>query len=548
MDKYKKYEITDILKTMEEICFPKNKEFKLLPQQEFLPEYLYDNINNLDSLGLLIYHEIGSGKTCTAINIAEKFKDKMNIIVVLPASLIGNFRDELRSKCVNNTYISNKDRNKLLNPYNEEYIKIINKSDILIDKIYTIYSYHKFVKKINKGLINITNTLLIIDEIQNMISLKGKFYKSLKLLLNNALQDTKVILLSATPIFDIPNEIALTLNLLKPKITFPIGELFDNKFMKRTKNFYIPKNIDLFKEMCTGLISYYRGDLPISYPENRTEIIKCDMSNHQLNIYKQVREKEKNKYKKTINFPNNFLIGSRMVSNITYPNSLMGDLGYNSINDALSNMAEYSCKFVKLYEKIKESNGPIFIYSNFLNTGGLKPLIDYLEYNKYKNFKKYEEGNNRFAIYSGNESLEERENIKKIFNQYDNYDGSKIKILLGSPSTKEGISLLRVNQVHILEPHWNLSRIKQIIGRAIRFCSHKDLPENKRYVNVYIYLAISQDLKQSVDEYIWSIAKEKYRLINEFNTAMKTVAIDYNLFDKINNLPNNLQNEKYKLV
>jgi hypothetical protein len=211
-------------------------------------------------------------------------------------------------------------------------------------------------------------------------------------------------------------------------------------------------------------------------------------------------------------------------------------------------MAEYSCKFVKLYEKIKESKGPIFIYSNFLNTGGLKPLIDYLEYNKYKNFKKYKEGNNRFAIYSGNESLEDRENIKKIFNQYDNYDGSKIKILLGSPSTTEGISLLRVNQGHILEPHWNLSRIKQIIGRAIRFCSHKDLPENERYVNVYIYLAISQDLKQSVDEYIWSIAKEKYRLINEFNTAMKNVAIDYDLFDKINNLPNNLQNKKYKLL
>ena len=211
-----------------------------------------------------------------------------------------------------------------------------------------------------------------------MISLKGKFYKSLNLLLNNALQDTKVILLSATPIFDTPSEIALTLNLLKPKILFPIGELFDNKFMKKTKNFFISKIIDLFKEMCTGLISYYRGDLPISYPENRTEIIKCNMSHHQLNIYKQVREKEKNKYKKTINFPNNFLIGSRMVSNITYPNSLMGDLGYNSINDALSNMNEYSCKFVKLYDKIKESNGPIFIYSNFLNTGVLKPLIDFL--------------------------------------------------------------------------------------------------------------------------------------------------------------------------
>ena len=48
-------------------------------------------------MDLLIYHRIGSGKTCSAIQIGEKFKKNKRIIVVVPASLRGNFRNELRS-------------------------------------------------------------------------------------------------------------------------------------------------------------------------------------------------------------------------------------------------------------------------------------------------------------------------------------------------------------------------------------------------------------------------------------------------------------------
>jgi superfamily II DNA or RNA helicase len=99
--KYDKYKITSVPTTMEEICYPKDKKFELLPQQKFLAEYLHDNIENLPSKGLLVYHGIGSGKTCTAIRIAEKFKNNMKIVIVVPASLIGNFKDELRSACGN---------------------------------------------------------------------------------------------------------------------------------------------------------------------------------------------------------------------------------------------------------------------------------------------------------------------------------------------------------------------------------------------------------------------------------------------------------------
>jgi len=535
MNKYKKYEITNIQQTMEDICYPKENNFKLLPQQAFLSEYLYDN-KNIN--GLLIYHEIGSGKTCTAINIAEKFKNEMKIMIVLPASLISNFRNELRSFCPGE-YIYITQKEKMIQSDNKEYNNIIKKSDERIDKYYTIYSYHIFIKEINKGLINLENTLLIIDEIQNMVSISGSFYKSLLEIINIPVLLTKIILLSATPMFDTPMEIALTLNLLKPKITFPIGDNFEGTFLTKFGNYYEARNVDLFKEMSKNLISYYSGDLPISYPKMIFKTITCEMSNYQFSIYTIARKKEnkiKKNFKASMNFPKTFLLGSRIVSNIAFPNGLSGNDGYISLNNGLSNIKEYSIKFYKIYQKILESHGPIFVYSTFLNSGGLKSFIYYLEYEGYKNFEKHGIGEKRFAIYSGDESLEKRDKIKLFYNQKENKSGNIIKILLGSPSTKEGISLFRVNQVHVLEPHWNLSRIKQIIGRAIRFCSHKDLPENERYVNVYLYLATHTSLKQSIDEYIWSLAKKKYKLIKIFENALKEVAIDCELFKKRNNI------------
>ena len=68
-----------------------------------------------------------------------------------------------------------------------------------------------------------------------------------------------------------------------------------------------------------------------------------------------------------------------------------------------------------------------------------------------------------------------KEEIKYMYNKKENTNGDIIKIMLGSPSIKEGVSLLRTEQVHIMEPYWNISRMLQIIGRAIRFCSHKDV-------------------------------------------------------------------------
>jgi hypothetical protein len=106
--KFQKYKISKKKQSFDQICNPKSYELQL-PQQfgaEFInPKTPYK--------GVLVYHRIGAGKTCTAVRIGEAFKKSRKIIVVLPASLKGNFRTELRSPCAGSEYITDSERKQL---------------------------------------------------------------------------------------------------------------------------------------------------------------------------------------------------------------------------------------------------------------------------------------------------------------------------------------------------------------------------------------------------------------------------------------------------
>lgn len=546
--KYKKYKIRPTKETIDDFCAP--KQFKLQPQQAFLADYF----SSKDAPpGMLVYHQIGAGKTCATISVAEKLKNKLKIIVVVPAALIGNFMDELRSPCPGYDYITQTEQKNLLKlKINDpEYTQIIKKTEERIKKFYTIYSYHKFVELAQNNKIKLKDTLLIIDEVQNMVSLTGTFYKTLKKLIDNSDNSLKILILSATPMFDRPNEIGLTLNLLKPKVEFPIGVDFNQEFLSGNGLNYKTINMKKFIKLSKGLVSYYRGAPPYTYPEQIFKVVKCQMSDFQFKSYLSALSSEgdyiKGAFKNVdiLNLPPNFFLGTRMVSNISFPNKSIGELGFASFkNDHLmmQNINKYAIKFVKILKKIKKSTGPTFIYSNFKDFGGLRSFIKFIEYHGFKNYKTHGEGLNRYSVWSGDEPHRMKEEIKQIYNQKENKDGSRIKIMLGSPSVKEGVSFKRVRQVHILEPYWNMSRILQIIGRAIRFCSHSDIPKNDRNVEVYLYLA-TRNGEETIDQYIWSLAKEKDKIIQSFETVLKEVAIDCELFYN----RNVYKTDKYKL-
>jgi superfamily II DNA or RNA helicase len=546
---YSNFKVKNNKKTINDICNP--KEFKLQLPQEFLSEFINPQT---PYKGVLIYHRIGAGKTCTAVRIAEKWKNYKRIIVVLPASLKGNFRSELRSQCAENNYLKDSERKQLtkLHPSDNEYKEIIKRSDERIDKYYEIFSYNKFVELVKNNELNLKNALLIIDEIQNMVSEGGSFYEILYNAIKKAPKDLRIVLLSATPMFDKPNEIALTMNLLRLPTEIPVGKEFDKKFLeinlKKTGYSYSVKNIDIFKERVKGFISFFRGAPPFVFPEMKIKYVKCEMGNFQYSSYKQVLGKEQTletgtnikRMIKSLNvsdLPNNFYIGTRMISNIVFPNKKINDEGFDSLTNKniIKNLEIYSCKFYEIMKKINGSTGKIFVYSSFKEYGGIKSFTRILDAFGYKDYSKFGEGKKRYSVWSGEESVAMKDEIRAVYNMKSNLKGNHLKIICGSPSIKEGVSLTAVRQVHILEPYWNKSRLEQVIGRASRFCSHKDLEEEKRNVKVYIYVAISpNENEKTIDEFIHNLSNEKEKIIKIFEKAIKEVAIDCNLNKKAN--------------
>jgi superfamily II DNA or RNA helicase len=129
-----------------------------------------------------------------------------------------------------------------------------------------------------------------------------------------------------------------------------------------------------------------------------------------------------------------------------------------------------------------------------------------------------------------------------------NMYGEVINLLMISSSGAEGIDLKNVRYVHITEPYWHPVRIDQVIGRAKRICSHKDLPEEQQNVTVFMYLLsynkkllkeketlytqlinVDTDDDGSVittDEKLLRIMKRKKKLMQHFLTAMKEASID----------------------
>lgn len=558
-NKFKSSTVPKQNKSFNKICYP--KKYELQPPQKFLPKY----INPKSPYNILVYGLIGSGKSCTAVRILQGFRNQLKIMVVVPASLIGNFRGELRSLCAENNYLTDNERKllKQYHPMSDEYKEIIRKSDERIDKYYTIYSYNKFVQLAEDKKLKLDNTILVIDEIQNMVSDDGKYYKILSDTINKS-SSVRVVLLTGTPMFDKPSEIALTMNLLKLPRKLPIGNDFDRIFIEEIKRRdgtieRHAKNLDLFKEMIRGYVSYYKGADPKSFPTLTLKYVKCEMSDFQYRAYATVmgieeRSVQFKNYKKKIRMlndgnvgelPNNFLIGARVISNIAFPNNDTDESGLTSLSEykITHHLDEYSTKFSKIIKKIERCHGKVFVYSTFRSYGGLESFINILDKLGYKNYEMYGAGKKRYGIFSGDENLVDKERIKNIYNRDDNIYGDKLKIMLLSPAAREGLSLFNVRQVHILEPYWNFSRIEQILGRAVRYCSHKALPEDQRDVKAYIYLAVHQNEGETVDQYIAKLASNKSKLISEFENALKECAVDCQLFKNINHL-GNLQCDK----
>ena len=276
----------------------------------------------------------------------------------------------------------------------------------------------------------------------------------------------------------------------------------------------------------------------MSFPKVYNYTVKCRMREFQYKSYLAV-SKHTGSFKTTdlLDLSNSFLVGTRYMSNIAFPNKKLELEGFNSLKDKhikKSKIKEYSIKYYEILKRIKKADGPVFVYSNFKNHYGILSFIKCLEAYNYKDFLSNGPGTKRFAIISSDITVDKRTKIVDTFNNYNNKDSGLIKIIIGSPAIKEGISLLRVSQVHILEPYWNESLIEQAVGRAVRYCSHKDLPAKRQKVDVFRYYIVHKNIKETVDQHIKYLANKKNKIINDFTHILKEAAVDCVLNKNVN--------------
>ncbi len=136
--------------------------------------------------------------------------------------------------------------------------------------------------------------------------------------------------------------------------------------------------------------------------------------------------------------------------------------------------------------------------------------------------------------------------LNEVFSSIENRDGRYIKFVLGSKVMGEGISLQNVAEIHILDVYFNLGKVDQVVGRAIRHCSHYNITTDEyRYPDVKVYkYAVTVDNGLSSEEELYKKAELKYMLIKKVERALKTVAIDCPLNISGNIFPEDV--EKYK--
>ena len=277
-------------------------EFELAPHQAFVRNFMsFQTPYN----SLFLYHGLGSGKTCSAIGVTEEMRQyakqmglTKSIIIVASPNVQDNFRlqlfDERKLKLVDGLWtikgcIGN-DLLKEINPTNMKGLtkeKVISQVKTLINLSYSFMGYTQFSNEINRiaGDKNtpisvknrniqdeFSNRLIVIDEVHNIrISddNKNKDIATNLMFLVSAAENVRLLLLSATPMFNNYKEIIWILNLMNMNDRRGVvksKEIFDKDgtFKKDENGKEIGK--ELFIRKVTGYISYVRGENPYTFP------------------------------------------------------------------------------------------------------------------------------------------------------------------------------------------------------------------------------------------------------------------------------------------
>jgi hypothetical protein len=530
----------------------------LLKHQEliarFLASYtLYDE--------LLIMHQAGTGKTCSAVATVEQNIRQGNFkraIIVTRAATIYNMYNEIVYVCnPESRYVPQEEEDLTLHPDERKKLQITRMKNN-VRKFYSIYTHDQFYKKIanlseNQIKETFNKYIFVIDEVHN-ISESKTMYDAYHRFLHTC-ENRKVMLLTGTPMRNDAAEIANVMNLILPlDIQIPREKEFEKRFIDSDNKRYLTEigKRDL-ERYFIGRTSYLQNVLLVKkewigekvYPINHLILLKSQMSSFQKEHYIKVYKNDTGFYRKT-----------NQASLFVFPDGSIGNDGFNkyvnsqfkfvqTITNSFSGKTReqklqmikvWSCKYETIIRKIIENPSQnVFVFNESIAEGGsilFGLLLRQFGFSQVTGEEKNIISGNRYAVLSDTGLQTNVSKILEVFNNPNNKHGKYIRILIGGRKISEGLTFKNIQQIHVCHPHWNFSVIDQALARGLRAFSHDALGEDvvvKIYLHVAMYNLNPDDWQSNIDLVIYKEAEDKDILIKQIEHLIKLNSFDCTL-------------------
>ena len=425
-------------------------------------------------------------------------------------------------------------------------------SDRIIDEFYEFTAYASFgirllekltgtEKDIDTAWIheNFDNRLLIIDEAHNIRSQDTQIALGLEQLVKVA-DGLVVVLLTATPMFDSYEEILFYMNLFlwnDRKQPFKT-KLNASDFFTADAELKVESE-GKFRQWCQDYVSYAKGENPFTFPfrlpppviaspttmitgfngktiadQDRIKyltLVASQATGFQQEVLRSSKHEDDESKRQAMIAPtlSVFPKNKKFKEVFTQTKNQYSYTDTPFLTPAL--LPEYASKFVTVLKSIEESSGVCLVYSNYVERGAL-PFAMALEEHGYTP----QSGNTllikssyigppkgKYILLSSTASDAEISAMLSVVKNRSNVSGKNIKVVVTSPLAAEGIDFRFIRQVHILDPWWNMSRIEQVVGRALRTCSHQDLIPKEQNCTVYLHIIRAEDTRETFDEYTY---------------------------------------------
>lgn len=372
---------------VENMCARKDSDdriVKFTESQEFVTNYF---VPKHFAKGLLVWHSVGTGKTCTAISVKSFLFERMNYSVIwvtrntLKEDIWKNMYDKICDHIIREKVKTNKAADtvnlrkylskRFLPPMSyRQFSNMLEGKNDLYNKLVALNGSDDILK----------NTLIIIDEAHKLYSKDlVAMEKPNMRVVEEKIQDSsscKVLLMTGTPIADDPMEFTKLMNLIMKKDKFPTTfNQFKEEFME--DNDYTAKGKKEFQNRTKGLISYLNRRFdPRQFAQPRFHKMPVTMSvakKEDTDCIKNAEDRRDNCVNAVVKPNEDKLIKLKMeIANVKEEiQDMKGDLTLDKLNKNLKNLinlkmvnlknlkAQYTSENKRFAKGTKEANASV---------------------------------------------------------------------------------------------------------------------------------------------------------------------------------------------